>query len=171
MIQDIYEIGLEKFAGDEGKAKDFTVGFLKEAFGKEASWETFGANFASGAGSNLAKGAVGAAIGLSLYGAAKTMQQANTDNLHVKFQGALSHVMEHNALLKNAPPEKVRSYADTVFKFAPHVAVDPNLLTAILSNAVHGEGVDPMTIRTLADLEARYLDSKKNALFTPKLFT
>jgi len=167
MINDIYEIGLEKFAGDTEKAKEFTVGFLKQAFGAE----TLGGALAGGAASAVGKGLGAAAIGLGIYGASKAMSQANTDNLHVKFQASLSHVMTTNALLKNAPPEKVRSYADTVFKFAPHVAVDPNLLTAILSNAVHGEGIDPMTIRTLADLEARFLDSKKNALFSPKLFT
>jgi hypothetical protein len=51
---------------------------------------------------------------------------------------------------------RVKGYADTVFRFAPNVASDVNLLTSILANAVHGESIDPMTIKTLTELENRF---------------
>lgn len=161
ITEQIYNIGLEKFAGDETKAKEFTVGFLKEAFFNPA-------DFAAGATKALGAGAAAAAVGLGIHGLSSTMSAVSNSNLKQKFETVLSQIINEAPLLKNADPVRVRSYGETVFKFAPHVAADPNLLKTILSGAIHGDGIDPMTIRTLADLETRYLDSRKASLFTPK---
>lgn len=162
LIETVYAMGLEKFANDESKALEFTEGFVKEAFPM--------GELQKGIAGALGKGAVGLGLGLGVYGISAMMHQTNQSHLHSKFQSVLSQVRERSPLIKNAPDERVSSYAETIFKFAPHVATDPNLLTAILSNAVHGEGIDPMTIRTLGELESRYIESKKGALFTPNAF-
>lgn len=172
-IQELYEHGLEKFAGDHTKAQEFVEGFLKEASG--APVLTFAQNLQKGLGSGLGQaagaGLMGIGLGLGIHGLSSAFQHANTGFLKEKFEAALSSAIRTNPILVDADPHKVRSYAETVFKFAPHVATDPNLLSSILANAVHGEGLDPMTIRTLADLEGRVQESRKNSLFSPKAYT
>lgn len=83
-----------------------------------------------------------------------------------KFQQALEKVKASNILIQSADPAKVESYAATIFKFAPHIAADPNLLSAVLANAIHGEGIDPMTIKTLQEMEERY-NKGATALVSP----
>lgn len=163
-IQEVYNYGLEKYAGDETKAKEFTVGFLKEAALPFSAPAAFG----EGAMKALGAGVVGLGLGIGIHGISSTFNHAGTQFLREKFIAALSKAKQSNPILADADSSKVQSYADTVFKFAPHVAADPNLLSSILANAVHGEGLDPMTIRTLADLEGRIQESRKSALFTPK---
>lgn len=163
-IQEVYNYGLEKYAGDETKAKEFTVGFLKEATDPFRPMQVFG----EGALKALGAGAVGVGLGLGIHGLSSAFNHAGTQFLRDKYLAALSKAKQSNPILADADSSKVQSYAETVFKFAPHVAADPNLLSSILANAVHGEGLDPMTIRTLADLEGRIQESRKNALFSPK---
>ena len=162
----IYKLGLEKCAGDDDGAREFTIGFLKEA----ADF-SFGNEVAKGVAGTL--GASGAALlaGLAIHGISSGFQNTATHNLRGRFEAALKTAVASNPLLQSADPERLNSYAETMFKFAPHIASDPNLLSNILSSAIHGESMDLTTIRTLADLESRYTETKKNALFTPKLYT
>jgi F0F1-type ATP synthase beta subunit len=88
--------------------------------------------------------------------------------LYRKFTEALKTVSESNRIIRNADRNKVLSYADTIYKFAPHVASDVNLLSQLLANAIHGEGVDPTTIETITRLEERY---SKDTAFKPKNYT
>lgn len=169
-IANLYEIGLEEF-GDDGAAKEFVKGFLKEAsFLSDATINTFKGQMTGGAGKALGAGAVALALGLGVHGLSSILNTANTGYLRDRFQQSLARVMSTNLVLKDADRTKVNSYAETIFKFAPHVAADPNLLSSVLANAVHGEGIDPMTVRTLTDLEAKVVESKKNALFSPKAY-
>lgn len=159
LISIVYEYGLEKCAGDEQRAKEFAVGFLKEAFTAE-----LGKGFVNGLG---AAGA-GLVAGLAIHGLSSGFQGAAMKNLRERFEKALTQAIASNPILQGADESKVRGFAETMFRFAPHVASDPNLLSSLLANAVHGESVDPNTIRALADLESRYQETRKNALFTPK---
>lgn len=173
ILSQVYEYGLEKFAGDEIQADEFLEGFLKEA--AAAGMFSSGAgkmmnNILEGGATALGKGVIGFGLGLAAHGVASTLSGMGNANLHEKFTKVLADVRTKSPLLKNADRGKVDSYAETIFKFAPHVAIDPNLLTAILSNAVHGEGIDPMTIRTLSDLEEKYTKSRQGALFSPKAY-
>lgn len=169
MINDIYEIGMEKYAGDHEAAMEFTKGFLKEAFlGLSAAEIAKGAS--GGIGKALGAGVIGIGLGLGVHGMSAMMNQASVQNLRGKYEAALGQAISSNQILRNAEPIKVRSYGETVFKFAPHVAADPNLLTSILANAVLGEGIDPMTIRTLTDLEAGVMKARKDAVFAPPKF-
>jgi hypothetical protein len=169
-IKEVYEHALEKYAGDHEAAKKFVVGFIKEAagFGDAAG---FGGSLISGAGKAVGGGLVGIGLGLGLHGMSQMLNSSTNSNLHEKFMQVLNHVVATNSLLSNADRARIDSYAETIFKFAPRVATDPNLLSSILSNAVHGEGIDPMTIRTLTDLESKIQETRKNALFSPKAYT
>ncbi len=112
-----------------------------------------------------------AGLGVALLGAGIVKSVSSGANavgnyqLRSKFEAALAQVTTNNKIVKGARPEKARDYAETLFKFAPHVASDPNLLSSILANAVLGEGVDPQTIRTLVDLERGYNDNNSNKPF------
>lgn len=163
-IQEVYALGLEKYAGDEVKAKEFTTGFLKEAF-------TLNPHLAEAGYKAIGAGVAGLGLGLGIHGVSSLFNNVSLSNQHAKFQKALDAAIRNNPLLENADRSKINSYAETIFKFAPHVAADVNMLSSILANAVHGEGLDPMTIRTLTDLEARVQETRKNALFSPKAYT
>lgn len=164
-IQELYELGLEKFAGDAEAASDFVRGFMKEAM-----FGPLNEPLLKGLGTAAGSAVAGMGIGLGIHGISSMMNQAGNKNLHAAFTSALAKVTGSNPILQDADSARVQSYADTVFKFAPHVACDPNLLSSVLANAVHGEGIDPMTIRTLTDLEAKLMESRKNSLFSPKSY-
>jgi hypothetical protein len=151
-VQALYEAGLEKFAGDQELAKSFVEGFVKEAFSPN-----MGAKFWEGGAAALGGGLVAAGLGLGIHGLSSALSGANEAGLKTKFEAAFAQVKRTNPVVIDADPIKVRSYAETIFKFAPRVAADPNLLSSVLASAVHGEGVDTTTIRALADLDARVL--------------
>lgn len=176
-ILDVYNLGLEKFAGDAQKAREFTVGFMKEASAAETAGKAaltgldlFKGEVFKGMGSALGMGAAGLGLGLAIHGMSSALNSIGTNNLRSKFEAALETSLRSNILLADVDRVKVKSYAETVFKFAPHVACDANLLGPILAHAVQGEGLDSMIIRSLADLEGRIQETKKNALFSPKAY-
>lgn len=172
MLNKIAQLGLEKFAGDQKLASEFVRGFVKEALsmpqagslGHHMLGEASG-GLASAIGKGL--GATGVALGIAGIGAA--VNAVSSSSLHTKFLTALESAVQKNTVLRQADPERVHQYAETIFKFAPNVATDPNLLSSILANAIHGDGIDPMTIRTLSDLEGRYSENKSN-VFSPKKY-
>ena len=154
----LYEVALEKYAGDRIKAVAFVKGFTKEAgegvgaFGQAAIKAGFG----------LAAGMAGA----GMIGAINSWKKDSTNfKLRNKFEMALAQVMATNRVVKGASPEKAKAYAETIFKFAPNVAADANLLGSVLANAVLGEGIDSMTIKSLVDLEGRYMDNNSPSQF------
>lgn len=170
-LQELFAMGMEKYAGDEDKAAAFVEGFVKEAaaFPSYAVHEML-STMPGAFGKAIGAGVGALALGFGAHGLATALSGANTQALKGKFDKAFAEVTAHNPIVQNAEPAKVRSYAETIFKFAPHVACDANLLSSILANAVHGEGIDPMTIRTLADLEGRLVESKKASNFSPKAY-
>lgn len=114
-------------------------------------------------GIGLAGGLVGALI---IKGLNSSGGYLSNNTLKSKFDFALTQVKNNNKIVKNANPVKVQSYANTLFTFAPNVASDPNLLSSLLANAILGEGVDPITIKSITDLEGRY---KENHASSPLL--
>lgn len=173
LIQELYDLGLEKFAGDKDAAKDFVVGFMKEAaFGDVVAKGARSAlgSFGEGALKAVGTGVAGLGIGLGIHGISSMINSAATSDLRSKFQVSLQRAMATNPLLEDADKAKVNSYAETVFRFAPHVASDPNLLSGILAHIVQGEGVDITIMKTLTELESKLLESRKNGLFTPKSY-
>lgn len=168
MLQPLYEVALEKYAGDEEQAKAFVEGFFKEAAFPSSS---FGGNVLSGAGKAVGMGAVALGLGLGVHGISSAISSMAMDSKRERFNAALAQAVKSNSILENADPEKIRSYADTIFRFAPSIAADPNLLAHVLSNTIHGESMDVTTIKALSDLESKYEETKKNRLFTPKMYT
>lgn len=112
-----------------------------------------------GIGSIIVNSAVG--VGAGLIGGAMNL------HLKVKFAESLTKARKMNKVIEGADKTKVIQFAETIFSFAPHIASDPNLLSTILANAIHGDGLDPMTIKTLTELEGRYVENKS---FSPKSF-
>lgn len=179
MFEKVKDYAMEKFAGDEAAVADFLDAFSKEVLQKQANvftreiggsgkkTETGTDAMVKGFTSEMGKSLGGMAIGLGATGLGTLYNAAKEMNLHGKHLQALLRAYESNPILKETPKEKVKQYADTIFKFAPHVATDPNLLSSILANAIHGEGIDPMTIKTLTELESRYKD---NTTFSPKTY-
>lgn len=170
----------EKMGFTDAQADAFVEGFVKEASfnapgaaparAKEPWSATTSLghgivdNFAKNIGGGLGNLAVNTVVG----GIANLVGSARDSMLHRKFTESLKTVVESNRIVRNADRNRVMSYAETIFKFAPHVASDVNLLSQLLSNAIHGEGVDPTTIETITRLEERY---SKDTSFKPKNLT
>jgi len=165
-IADLYQDGLEKYAGDETLAKSYVEGFFKEAL----NYGNILKGVEDGLGKGIGAGLVGVGLGLGIHGISSALSGVNNAAQKSRFNAAYDHVLATNPIVQNADPAKVRSYAETIFKFAPQVAGDPNLLSSVLAGSVHGEGVDTMTIRSLADLEARVVETKKAKNFSPKTY-
>lgn len=124
-------------------------------------------SFKKGLGEAAGKSGVmlaGALTGLGIYKAHQALQKTA---LREKFEQALHQVSTKNYILKSAPKDKLTSFAETIYKFAPHVAGDPNILSSLLANAVHGESLDPKTIESIVQLEGKYLDKGQ---FNPKAY-
>jgi hypothetical protein len=107
---------------------------------------------ASTAGGLLLAG--GAGVGIhSLLQARKNSELINQ---YEGFQNVLASVSKRNPLLSNESPERIKDLGNSIFKFAPTVANDPLVLETVMSNAIHGGGLDPQTVRSLQELEERY---------------
>jgi hypothetical protein len=187
MLEKVRQMGMLKFAGDQ-KACDVFVesfaGHLKEAgmldgmlnlpTGQSSSAnqarqaDTAAHAITKGLSTSLGQGLGGLVMSLGTTTAGTLYNTVRNQALHSKFLQALERAYRNNRILTESPKEKVLQYAETIFKFAPNVATDSNLLTSILTNAIHGDGIDPMTIKTLTELEGRFTD---NTTFNPKSYS
>lgn len=184
MLNEVKQMGLEKFAGDEELAEQFLAGFVAHVMlEKEASEVALEKEAAQGPqgpqkldpGHEVAqsflretgKATGGLAVGLGLTALASTGKYVVDHFRYNRFLKSLHQAISSSHILQSADRAKVEKYADTIYSFAPMVATDPNLLQSVLTNAVHGDGVDIMTIKSLTDLEGRWKD---NASFSPKSF-
>lgn len=174
MLKEVKELGLEKFAGNAELADHFVAGFISQVMlEKEAAAQHTNAPFdavqelSKGFLSETGKSVGGMAVGMGLSGIAGGVRFVTDHFRYNKFLKALAQAISGSHILQSAPKAKVENYADTIYKFAPNVATDPNLLQSVLTNAVHGDGIDIMTIKSLTDLEGRWSD---NSSFSPKTY-
>lgn len=176
MLHKVKQYGLEKFAGDEVSADEFVEGFVKASMATATERvnaedratkrrfegvntidkNTMVGSLKNGLTESIGKGFGGLLISSGIAATGYAVNQIKNNNLHTQFLQSLEQAIASNRILKEANREKVKQYADTIFRFAPNVASDVNLLNSILANAVHGEGIDPMTIKTLTELENRF---------------
>lgn len=187
MLDKVEQIAMIKCAGDKTAVAHFMDAFVKEAgildkmlnqpVGQPVPGahkdmtrqpDTLGHTIARGIGQSFGQGLGNLAVTAGVSSVGSLYRSVNNMALHGKFLQALERAYQGNRILKEADKEKVMQYAETVFKFAPNVATDSNLLSSILANAIHGEGIDPMTIKTLTDLEGKFTD---NATFSPKQYS
>ena len=178
LLEKVCDHALEKFAGDKVAAEDFVMSFIKEAssFGnarmasggyRDSDERSLGAKFTGELMGGLGKGIGGLVVagGTAVLGG--MYNSSKNSMLHTKFLQALETAIATTPLLKNEKRDKVMSYAETIFTFAPTLATDANVLAQVLSNAVHGMGVDPATIKALTDIEGKH---KQNSVFETKSY-
>lgn len=168
MIDELRKMVLEK-TGSEEETREFMKGFIEEVMEKTA-WTknkptSFGEQVREGFGKSLGGGLGGLAVNTGVLIAGKLIGSTMDLHLKAKFMDSLKRARSMNKVIQGADPNKVTQFAETIYAFAPHVASDPNLLSTILANAIHGDGLDPMTIKTLTELEGKYMD---NFSFSPK---
>ena len=100
-----------------------------------------------------------AAAGATMFGLNKAVNAAQKSALHPAFMQALETAIRSpdkaGEILRGADRQKVVSYGETIFNYAPNVATDPNLLKGILANAIDYGSLDPATIRSLMELEEK----------------
>jgi hypothetical protein len=184
----------EKFPNDEKSQNEFVDGFITKVANILSSLDQFKSNlsyngsiptgrdtklgddvaksfWSQGVAQTAGKVFAGGVAGLGMAGILGMAKVVSDHALHNNYLKALNEAIQTNRVLKGAEKHKVLNFGNTIFKFAPHVATDPNMLSSILANAIHGDGIDPMTIRTLTDLESRYQDLGSDKLFDPKRWT
>ena len=170
MLETVKNYAMQKYAGDEALVADFMEGFTKVAdFSQEDGAKLTGV-FSSGIAGAMGKGLGGMAVGLGIHGLNQAWSSVSHDTLHTSFLTSLEKAVASNVLLRDQKRDKVQQYAETIFKFAPHVACDPNLLSSVLAHVVQGEGVDVTIIKTLSDLEARFVENRGAMTFSPKTY-
>ena len=170
IYEQLHELAMEKCAGDETQAAAFEEAFMKTAFFGPG---VFGQAIAKGVGTAVGAGVAGLGVGLGIHALSSGLSAAADSGLHSKFEQALHTAVSGNEMLRHAMtehPGRVASFANTLFKFAPHVVCDPNILAHLLVNSIQGESVDITTIKTITELENRYTDNRKNSLFSPKSY-
>jgi hypothetical protein len=180
MLEKVKELALEKFAGDQELADRFVAGFVShiamekeaaDALVKEAAGggqqrqPDYAHSLANSVTENVGRHLGGLAVNLPVSAAIASFRFVTDEMRHTRFLRSLAEAISRSDILKQAPKAKVERYADTIYKFAPQVAEDPNLLQSVLTNAVHGDGIDLMTIKSLTDLQARY---RENGTVSPK---
>lgn len=131
-----------------------------EGMDKEASvWGTV-ANIGKKVGGSMADKAGTLAMagvgGLGIHNYLKAKRNAETINQFADYQNALATVAGRNERLANENSERLNDLGSSIFKFAPTVASDPNVLETVLDNAVQYGGLDAQTVRSLQELEERY---------------
>lgn len=168
---DLLEKIAEEQSGSKAYAQAFVAGFVKEAAGPK--WVPpnmfVGAEGVGGFFGNPAvqKGLAGIGAGIAAVALTKGINTASgalTDSrLRAKFEGALRTLKSTNRIIKTTNEAKVNAVAETIFRFAPNIASDANLLGPVLSSALMGEGLDPMTMKSLVDLEGRYKENGRDS--------
>lgn len=178
-MQTEFYLGLRKkaeelYPSDEKKSNEFVEGFiskvanmLTDKLDQDSMVGNFlGRGLAQNVGKAIAGGVVGAGFA-SLMGAVNVVK---SHALYNKFLQALDEASKTNAVLRASDKRKLVNFGNTIFKFAPHVATDSNMLAHVLSNAIHSDSLDAMTIRMLGDLESRYQTNRGESNFNPKMW-
>lgn len=180
MLEKIKELGLEKFAGNEELADEFVAGFIahvmiekeaqeKDQMQKEAAGPQHGqditADYLKGIATEAGKSSAGFVGNMAVSALIGGYRTVVDQFRYQRFLKALHQAIASSHVLREHDNKKVLKYADTIYSFAPMVAVDPNLLQSVLTNAVLGDGIDLMTIKSLTDLQGRY---RENGAMNPK---
>lgn len=136
---------------------DEIMGSVEKGLDKKANWkEDLGSGMVQGAGKAITTLAAGALAGTTIHNFLKAKRNEELINQYAQFQGTLGNVAKRNELLANENKERIQELGNSIFNFAPTVANDPLVLETVMSNAVHGGGLDPQTVRSLQELEERY---------------
>ena len=153
-IAEAYEIPLSR----QPAAKEA----LREELTKTAS---YGSEFASAfAGDKVGKAALGlgagALIGLGSLAVQKIGRAFGKIKGRTGFDISFRKALEESEILQN-DPMKAKRMAMTVYGFAPTVASDPNVLTNILVNSIHGSSIDLQTVKAITELEEKLVKTRK----------
>lgn len=78
----------------------------------------------------------------------------------------ISKLMQTDQILKSRPPERIASHYGTMFRVAPSISLDANVVASFLRESTAFETMSTVTIKSLLDLEkaiAETADRKQQA--------
>ena len=102
---------------------------------------------------------IGALGGLASMAVNKIGRVFGATANRASYDRAFRTAMKDSEILQN-DPMKAKRMADTIFGFAPMVASDPNVLSNILVNSIHGDSMDLQTVRAVTELEEKLTKMK-----------
>ena len=154
----------EAVDGLEKAANIWTEGIRPAGEATKSIWSHLGTEAVKGGGKAL--GMLG--VGLLSAALAKGINTVASNNASVmqrqKFESALANVLATSKICKQ-DPARAKSFAESLFRVAPNIIGDTNLLRNVLDSIVQGESVDVNTIKMLTDLEDRYTGNQLPAQF------
>jgi hypothetical protein len=120
-----------------------------------------------GAGALLGAGAAVAGVSLAsnaisgLASAAinKIGKSYSAGNNRQAYEAAFREAVANSDLLQQ-DPAKARKMGETIFRVAPTISGDANLLTNILNNSIHGDSMDLQTVKVLTELEEKHTKNR-----------
>lgn len=125
-------------------------------------------SMAEGFGAIVPRVAVPLGVGAGILAATKAAKAIINQIDKNKFEGSYRQALSTNKMLDGEDPVKLRSLADTIFRLAPHVACDPNLLSTVLQEQIKNfNGMTTQKARELVDLEDK-LSGRSSNSFKPK---
>lgn len=165
-IQDTLEV-LVKIASDlklDITKEDITSSFMSELEKSASLWTKAvsplgkeSPKLVSHVSSELAaKGLTGFGLGAGILGAMTAFSGAKNMSKRKDFERALEQVLRNSPVIQEKDKQKATGFAETIFRFAPTVASDPNLLGSVLNSAIHYESLDLSTIKSLSEIEAKH---------------
>ena len=123
---------------------------------------------AEGFGAAVPRVLIPLGVGAGLIAATKAVGAISRQIDKNKFEAAYRQALSTNKMLDGIDPVKLRSLADTIFRLAPTVACDPNLLSTTLQAQIHdAQGMSTKVARELVDLEDKISGRSSNS-FKPK---
>ena len=119
-------------------------------------------------GTTIPRVAVPLGVGMGILAAAKAIGAVSNQLDKNKFDKALADVISRSPTLKEYDPVRVQGVAQSIFRLAPNIATDPQLLGPILESQVkNASGIDMNTLRTLVELEDK-IKGRSSSLMKPK---
>lgn len=116
--------------------------------------EKAGLAMAEGFGQNIPRALVPLGVGMGLLAAFKAAGAISNQIDKNRFDKAFAQVLTNTPTLKEHDPVRVQNIAQSIFRLAPHVAVDPMLLgPLVVSQVNNAAGIDPNTLRSIVELE------------------
>ena len=123
---------------------------------------------AEGFGAAVPRVLIPLGVGAGLIAATKAIGAISKQIDKNKFEAAYRQALATNKMFEGQDPVKLRSLADTIFRLAPTVACDPNLLSTTLQAQMHdAQGMSTKVARELVDLEDK-ISGRGSNTFKPK---
>lgn len=146
-LASLYEAGFNSYL-EEQELKKQASSMEKKAF-----LDSFTDQLAEKFSDKLAEGISNTVTRAAFERAGNALKGMQTNKLPAKNQKFITRLMSIDPVLKSRPPERVLSHYMTMFRTAPSVCLDENVVSSFLKESTSYDAISTVTIKSLVDLE------------------